>query len=71
LRWGWYRVNNLALTRRPLPMKTPLLMVWLLLPVVAGVAPLVQAQDDPASGVKSAIERDWVARIDRTRRASS
>jgi hypothetical protein len=52
-------------------MKTPLLMVWLLLPVVAGVAPLVQAQDDPASGVKSAIERDWVARIDRTRRASS
>jgi hypothetical protein len=45
-------------------MKTPLLALLLSLPAVAGVAPLVHAQDDPASWVKSAIERDWVARDD-------
>jgi hypothetical protein len=45
-------------------MKTPLLASLLLLPVVAGLAPQVQAQGDPAGWVKSAIERDWVARVD-------
>jgi hypothetical protein len=46
-------------------MKTSLqIALLLLLPAVLSVAPAITAQDDPASWVKSAIERDWVARDD-------
>jgi|GEM_PF-1662115 len=45
-------------------MKTSLLLSLLvLLPAAVRAAPPVDAQDDPAAWVKSAIDRDWVARV--------